>query len=543
MASDLFDLLSLDSAVFVAERGAGGVQADVGIRGATPEETVVSINGASVNDPQTAHHNLDIPIPMSALESIQITKAASPYFFGQGAMGGNLNLVTRRPEENICQGKAAYGSEDTRETGFYVSRADNEAGVNAAFEERSSDGWRHNTDARTMAASSSVLWEPTSNISTYALAAYGEKEFGANGFYGAYDSKEWTDTTYLSWNTELRFEDWTLKPQLYSRRHHDKYILDVWRPDYYRNDHQTDIRGLIVEGEKLWKGLGILTAGVNAVEEKLISNRLGRRGRDRFSSFVSWRAYEDSARGYDVFVRLDDFSPYGTKVLPGGGLYMRPMPKLKLRSTVSAAARAPTFTELYYVSPANVGNPDLAAENALNVDAGMEWGDAERDAVTGGVEFFERWSDDLIDWVKDRSSQSAYVARNVTRTVSRGLEVSAEVQPARWWRLSGNYTLIRSDIQKDPAVISKYALNHPEHRAVLRAALFLAAGEQDVTLSYQDKSGMYSEVLVDATLRYRLRPDCLLFLKMKNLGNTSHEDFLDSPLPGREFLAGLTFDL
>ena len=64
------ELLRQDSSVFLEQRGAGGGQTDLVLRGGTFEQALVLLNGFRIDDSQTAHHNLDLPIPLDAMDSI-----------------------------------------------------------------------------------------------------------------------------------------------------------------------------------------------------------------------------------------------------------------------------------------------------------------------------------------------------------------------------------------------------------------------------------------------------------------------------------------
>jgi outer membrane cobalamin receptor len=66
------DFLREDSSIFLEERGAGGGQADIVMRGGSFEQTLVLLNGFRINDAQTSHHNLDLPVPLDAIDSIQV---------------------------------------------------------------------------------------------------------------------------------------------------------------------------------------------------------------------------------------------------------------------------------------------------------------------------------------------------------------------------------------------------------------------------------------------------------------------------------------
>jgi len=90
------DLLLGVTGVDVRRRGPGGVQADVGIRGATFEQTLILIDGVKVSDPQTGHHNLDLPVALADIERIEVQKGPSARIWGPNAFGGVVNIITRR---------------------------------------------------------------------------------------------------------------------------------------------------------------------------------------------------------------------------------------------------------------------------------------------------------------------------------------------------------------------------------------------------------------------------------------------------------------
>src|SRR5579863_596590 len=62
-ADSPLDLLRDDSSVFLEQRGAAGAQSDIALRGGSFAQTLVLLNGFRINDSQTAHHDLDLPIP------------------------------------------------------------------------------------------------------------------------------------------------------------------------------------------------------------------------------------------------------------------------------------------------------------------------------------------------------------------------------------------------------------------------------------------------------------------------------------------------
>ena len=86
--STLDEVLKYIAGIDVRQRGAGNVQSDVSIRGSTFEQTLVLIDGMAMNDPQTGHHNMNLPINLDDIERIEIVKGTASRIYGPNAMGG-----------------------------------------------------------------------------------------------------------------------------------------------------------------------------------------------------------------------------------------------------------------------------------------------------------------------------------------------------------------------------------------------------------------------------------------------------------------------
>lgn len=90
----LEDVLDLD----VQTRGVYGIQADISIRGGTFEQTLILIDGIKVNDPQTGHHNMDLPLTLMDIERIEVLRGGGSSIYGTSAFGGVVNIITKRPK-------------------------------------------------------------------------------------------------------------------------------------------------------------------------------------------------------------------------------------------------------------------------------------------------------------------------------------------------------------------------------------------------------------------------------------------------------------
>src|ERR1044071_921159 len=89
----LVDLLQLDPSLDLRQRAPDGVQADLSIRGASFGQTLVLLNGQRLNDAQSGHHNLDIPVPLDNVARIEILRGSGSTLYGSDAAGGVVNII------------------------------------------------------------------------------------------------------------------------------------------------------------------------------------------------------------------------------------------------------------------------------------------------------------------------------------------------------------------------------------------------------------------------------------------------------------------
>ena len=89
------DVLRLVASVDVRARGERGSQTDFAVRGANFGQVLVLVDGIRLNDAQSGHHNGDIPVPLDAIERIEVLHGPGSSLFGADAFGGTINIITR----------------------------------------------------------------------------------------------------------------------------------------------------------------------------------------------------------------------------------------------------------------------------------------------------------------------------------------------------------------------------------------------------------------------------------------------------------------
>ena len=71
-------------------RGPRDVQTDFSVRGATFGQSLVLVDGFRLNNSQSGHHNGEIPVPLGAVDRIEVVYGAASAVHGADALGGTI---------------------------------------------------------------------------------------------------------------------------------------------------------------------------------------------------------------------------------------------------------------------------------------------------------------------------------------------------------------------------------------------------------------------------------------------------------------------
>jgi iron complex outermembrane receptor protein len=94
-AKSIDEVLQQVAGMDIRRRGANGVQSDVSFRGSSFEQVLLLINGIRMNDSQTGHNSLNLPVDLGDVERIEVIKGPAARRFGQNAYAGAINIITK----------------------------------------------------------------------------------------------------------------------------------------------------------------------------------------------------------------------------------------------------------------------------------------------------------------------------------------------------------------------------------------------------------------------------------------------------------------
>lgn len=532
----LEDYLRTDSSVYIEQRGAGDVQGDISLRGGSFEQTLVLLNGLRINDAQTSHHNLDLPVPLAALSTIDVLHGTGSTLYGADALSGVIDFITAVPTRTSLSLRAGAGSYGENEQSVIADAVRGRWSEAATGTRDFSTGFMYDRDYRTESASSESRYRSSLGATSILLAG-SDRAFGANQFYGNYDSYERTKGWFASASQDLGAKT---KAAFGYRRHTDNFILLRNDPGVYANNHVDTSWQAVARRKETLGSASSLFYGLDFQGDAIHSNNLGQHARNRGAGYADLDLH---------FKERGTLSVGGREELLSGGPQSVFSPDLsgslwlghqwKLRAAGGYGFRLPTYTDLYYSDPTTVGNPNLKPESAWSGEGGVDWYAGAK--ITASLTVFYSRQHDAIDYVRANPTQ-LWHATNLSGLAFTGVESSVQWEATSRQALQFSYTALSGAQSALHGLESEYIFNYPVNNAsaewIGQAAGFVLRNRVGVAQRYEQDAYPVWDVSL-ARERGWIHP----YLQMTNLSNTGYEEIQGVRMQGRSFIGGLELTL
>ena len=538
-ATNLVELLQQEAGVDIRRQGIYGMQSDLYIRGGGFDQTLLLIDGIKSEDPQTGHHTLNIALPLEVIKRIEIIKGPAARIFGQNAFTGAINIVTKSNADlknNIGFQLGSYNQQHiTGTVGTKLKKTSliGHASIN------SSEGYRYNTDFQNQNYFFKSSFE-AKNDPIDILATFSERKFGGNQFYSinAREQYEETQSSLVGISTTKYIGNVKIRPQVYWKRNQDMYLYIRTNPSVYRNLHISNKIGAQVNSS-LESKIGITGFGIDIAKVQMESNRLGDHNRWMGNLFFEHR-FSILENNLDITpgIAINHMSEFDTNIFPGIDLGYSLNDKIRIYANAGYTYRVPTYNDLFYVGSRDIGNEDLAPEEAISEEIGFKYFGNNLNAT---VALFNRDSDNLIDYTKD-NEEDKWQSNNLTSLNTRGIEF----QLNKPFELLGykqhirfGYTYIEENLGNIRANFSKYILNAINHHFITQLKTrFSKNASQSIVYKFAERATGQSYSVIDAQFKLIIN-NLDLTLTANNLFNTSYVETGIVPMPKGNLLFGL----
>jgi outer membrane cobalamin receptor len=552
----------------VAIRGQGGLGqlTTISIRGSTSGGVRVLLDGIPLDT--AAGGGVDLStIPLHWVDRVEVTRGAEGAYFGAGALGGAVNVVTLPAAAGKWGVEATGGSFGTASVTADGSVGGEDWALLGALTAGTTRGdFPYLTPENPSVPGSPLVRQVRANAaaSQAGLLVKGRYTPGSDrldgvlqlswsfrelpGVPAAPTPDDWQRggraSGALRWS-RLLSSGLTVEAGLAGR--YEALDVHVAPPGGAGTTDQADLAGG-GEARVTWEaGPSLLTAGALASGERLDSTASGDHARPTFAAWVADDlTFGDQAVRIAPAVRVDAVGPYtGVSAKLGGSARIHG--PWSVRASAGRSFRPPSFSELYLLQGPFEPNPDLRPEVAWSVDGALVYDGPLGRAGLGG---FGTLYDDVIVYEAGRVPGS-FKPQNALRASAAGLELELVTAPARdLWNLQGqlSYTFLATEtLQGVPGVVGQELPHRPRNRAFARVSVDpgVAGGHleaQYVGSQYLDSRNIHSVpasfvVNAGAFARILRSPEVRIGAEVRNLlDDQTVQDGFGYPLPSRTLL-------
>ena len=331
-------------------------------------------------------------IPVDIIEQIEIVKGPSSPLYGSEAMGGVINIITRKEANKNSQSlRASYGSFSAVDTMAKIAQGNSQLLIN--YNQREAFDW----DNSDLATSGSAYNRWTANFKTFVAVNDRIKldvraEYSYTDLEGIdssnsrliFDRKNRRETALVSLKSQIKLKKRSAVNTYISHQiFRDQFVLDQ-RGSRTRDQDQETKEGLSQAGISFNDTLGqhIVSLGSEGLHQRLSTIRLktGQNDRWRGSFFGQdeWLLPTPQPISIVSGVRMDLDSQFGHFLSPKFALRHDWSENVVTRFSYGMGYRAPVFKELYLffenpsVGYVVEGNPDLQPETSHSYNLGIE---------------------------------------------------------------------------------------------------------------------------------------------------------------------------
>lgn len=564
---DVADALKDVPGATVIDSGEGADEKKIILNG--DERVLVLVNGRRVNfDVGTmsrASYDLNQIPDVSLIERIEVVKGHGGALYGSDAVGGVVNIITKKMDHSYGKVSMGFGSQQARDAKAMYTIKEGKTGVMVAASKYKQGYYKY----KDVADNSTKRWpgdtkfenEKVSLKLAQELTETSNLEFG-------YDFSKYSGISQYSVTSP--------GPSLIDKKTNNIYMKYDWLMNdtdqgylqVYRNKYEYDNFGKIdekvtgfeaqqaistAENNKLVVGASYRSSHVNAVtgsyNDKINNKAL----------FVSDQ-WEFAPRWtLDAGVRYDKHSTAGSKTTWSAGLNKKFDENSHAYFNWGQVFKAPTLDDLYYYSVMewgsskyeNYGNPNLKPEKGDTWTIG--YGTKIADKTSVNISYFQSKLEDAIDWDTTYSANgSVSIARNVDKQKKNGMELSVGHELNDNWDLEASYTYIRvknndhgNGYVRDANYIpNMYRFGVRYHDDLWNADLFLRGGSGADKSAYVDSKYM----TLDMSVAYKATKDLSFYAKGYNLFNKAYAESAGVnggtytyPAQGRRFIIGAEY--
>lgn len=459
-SGNLAEALTGIASVNIKDYGVPGGSKTITMRGATDSQVLVSVDGRPVNNPRNGQVDLN-SIPLDNIERVEVVHGPGSSLYGSQAMGGMVNIITKRPPKEGQKTEAAisFGTFRTYTEKLLHGARIGKIGYLITGGYKSSEGFRANSKFDSKDANLKLEYEINNNNDLMLNSGFYRSKAGTPGTITSpdIDDQQKDLQSYFDFNWNFKLDDLTgLSTKIYENRDRIEFMENT--STFTKDIHATKSRGINLQFNKKLFDTYQLISGFNYVGNYNNSTSSAKHEYLVRAGYLEnqWDVLKNLK--LNLGLRVDDYSNFGTEASPSFGFLYRLGQNNKIHGLVSRSFRAPTFNDLYWPNTAtSAGNPDLSPEKGITAEVGFET--EINKYLSADITYYRNDFDNLINWV---TIGNKLQPTNIKSAVIDGIEFKNRVfLGSTGFELNLGYTYLRAIDDKT----GKYLTYQPKNKA------------------------------------------------------------------------------
>lgn len=564
--TDVAEALKDVPGAVVVDNGYGAVEKKIVLNG--DARVLVLVDGRRVNQDigsmgGRASFDLNQLPDVAQIERIEVVKGHGGALYGSDAVGGVVNIITKKADHKFGKRSFAMGSNQARDFKSVYAFKKGKTGVTLSGSKYKQGYYKY----KDVASDSTKRWGANSKYENNKFSIKVDQDF--------------TDTTSLTVGYDYsKFEGFSpysaTSPSLspVDKKTNNFYAQYNWLVNdedagfvnVYHNKYEYFNFGGMEEKDTGFEAQQTLTVAAN---DTLVFGASYRKAKALNEMYYTDEHSIDNAAVFvnntweflpswslNTGVRYDKHSDFGSETTMSAGLNKKFDENSHAYFNWGQVFKAPTIDDLYYYSFSEwdgkkseyIGNPDLKPETGDTWTIG--YGTTINDKTDINISYFQSDLEDAINW--KNYADGVHKAENIDKQKKNGMEISIDHELNDNWDLTASYTYVRvrnnnnnsgfvRDVNYVPNV---YRLGVRYHDLKWNADLTMRAGSGADHASFVDSSYL----TMDMAVTYKADANWSIFAKGYNLTNEAYTESAgvyngsyNYPAEARRFMVGAEY--
>jgi vitamin B12 transporter len=548
-----------------------GTVPSIYMRGASSGRTLILIDGAPVGDPSMISNEFDLNlVPLAQIERIEILKGAQSTLYGSDAIGGVINIITKKKAGSFLTAGASAGSYGSKTNQISFNGALSKINYTAGFENQRADGFssandKNNTGTFDKDGYKNNSWFTKLNYNInnqWSLQASTRKTaYKASIDYGAFkdDKDEYFNNATTMSGLQLKYKkdktvfqfqyQYTTQDRSYLNDSADKKYITYEDNQYAGKTHFADafLSKSIGQNIQWILGSDFRYGSYNQTYASIsVYGPYNENFKDTFqfqNALYGSLLVNDASKKWllELGARYNHHSRYGdNQTFTVSPSYVI-QPGLRIISSVSSGFKAPSLYQISY-------NTALKAETSVNAELGVDY---KSNPVDARIVYFNRTINNGIDY-----NYIDYNFFNFIKQKVNGIEIELNHRLPHGQSVGVNYTLLNGQetnqnrITTTDTITYNYLLKRPKHSLQMQYNIAInkkwqaslsgryissrydvgGYATQDVKLDYY--------TLLNAHLQYQASKGLSFYVDMQNILQDQFQEIYGYNTMGRTIQIG-----